>query len=187
MIASFLRLQDGRKFSYAEVGSSRGIPPAGYTVDHNRVRLGHGPDDFARAAASLRQWRMFALGWLELFWPDTPIQVGSTVAVLVRTQGVWSLNACRIVYVFEDDAPIRSYGFAYGTLPEHAEQGEERFSIEWDQSDDSVWYDILAFSRPRLWLARAGLGYRYGRRLQKRFSRDSMRAMADAVRREGAF
>ena len=180
-IHSFLRAQDGLEFSYPEVGASRSIPPEGYTVDHNRVRLGHGSDDFARAVMSLRQWRMFALGWLELFWSQTPIQVGSTVAVLVRTMGVWSLNACRIVYVFEDQ---KRFGFAYGTLPDHAEQGEERFSIEWNPIDDSVWYDILAFSRPGHWLARAG--YPYGRRLQKRFSRDSMSAMVSTVRREGA-
>jgi uncharacterized protein (UPF0548 family) len=26
---------------------------------------------------------------------------------------------------------------------------EERFLIEWDHADDSVWYGILASSRPR--------------------------------------
>jgi uncharacterized protein (UPF0548 family) len=178
LISSFLRSQDGQEFSYAEVGASRRIPPEGYLVDHNRVRLGHGSDDFARAVTCLRQWRMFALGWLELFRPETPIQAGSTVAVLARALGVWSLNACRIVYVFEDEKRI---GFAYGTLPDHAEQGEERFSIEWNPTDNSVWYDILAFSRPGHWLTR--MGYPYARRLQKRFSRDSISAMVTAVGR----
>ena len=37
----------------------------------------------------------------------------------------------------------RKFGFAYGTLPDHAATGEERFLIEWNQDDDSVWYDIL--------------------------------------------
>ncbi len=95
-----------------------------------------------------------------------------------------SLNACRIVYVLEEDAPIRRYGFGYGTLAEHAEQGEERFSVEWHSGDDSVWYDILAFSRPNQWLVRAG--YPLTRRLQRRFARDSMGAMAAAVGRSGA-
>lgn len=181
IIGSFLRSQASLEFSYPDVGASRTIPPEGYTVDHNRVRLGQGSDDFARAVISLHQWRMFALGWLELFWPETPIQAGSTVAVLVSVMGVWSLNACRIVYVFEGR---NRCGFAYGTLPAHAEQGEERFSIEWNPIDDSVWYDILAFSRPGHWLSR--VGYPYARKLQKRFSRDSMSAMVTAVSRAGA-
>ena len=121
---------------------------------------------------------------LQLFWPDTPIRDGSTVAVLAHTFGLWSLNACRIVYVLEEDAPIRRYGFGYGTLPEHAERGEERFSVEWHAGDDSVWYDILAISRPKQWLARAG--YPLTRRLQRRFARDSMGAMVAAVGRPGA-
>jgi uncharacterized protein (UPF0548 family) len=124
---------------------------------------------------------MFEMSWLELCWPEAPIQAGSTVAVLVRHPGLWSLNACRIVYELSEESPIRRYGFAYGTLPSHAERGEERFSIEWHSSDDAVWYDVLAFSRPNHWLAR--VGYVFSRRLQRRFVRDSMAAMRTAVAR----
>ena len=73
------------------------------------------------------------------------------------------------------------YGFAYGTLPGHAESGEERFAVEWDQADGGVWYDILAFSRPNHLLAR--LGYPLTRRTQKRFARVSAAAMQKAVGR----
>jgi hypothetical protein len=45
---------------------------------------------------------------------------------------------------------------------------------------DSVWYDILAFSRPNHVLTR--LGYPIVRRLQKRFGRDSAASMFRAVR-----
>ena len=67
---------------------------------------------------------------------------GTTVAILVHAFGLWSLNACRIVYVMDDheDAGVRRFGFAYGTLAEHAESGEERFSVEWNRSDGAVWY-----------------------------------------------
>ena len=70
-------------------------------------------------------------------------------------------------------------GFAYGTLPGHAESGEERFLVEWDRSDNAVWYDIVAFSRPKHPLAR--LGYPLTRRTQKRFARDSVAAMRRAI------
>ena len=69
--------------------------------------------------------------------------------------------------------------FRYGTLPEHAESGEERFQVEWDEKDDSVWYDILAFSQPNQLFSR--IAYPYVRRKQKQFARDSMRAMKAAI------
>jgi len=66
-----------------------------------------------------------------------------------------------------------------GTLADHVESGEERFSVEWRRQDGSVWYDLLAFSRPRHPLAK--LGTPMGRALQRRFARDSLQAMARAV------
>lgn len=79
----------------------------------------------------------------------------------------------------EEKAPVHHYGFAYGTLNGHSEKGEERFSVEWNQEDNSVWYDLLAFSLPHHPLARAG--YPLSRVLQKRFARDSKAAMVEAV------
>ena len=178
-VQQFLVSQRDLPFSYREVGASRGQPPAGYALDHNRVRLGVGAPAFDQAVTALRRWTMFQLGWVEICQPDAPIAVGTTVGVLVNLFGVWSLNACRIVYLIEEDGPLRRYGFAYGTLPAHAERGEERFSVEWRRDDDSVWYDLLAFSRPNHPLAIAG--YPLTRMFQKRFARDSKRAMVEAV------
>jgi uncharacterized protein (UPF0548 family) len=123
---------------------------------------------------------MFSLPWVRLYWPNAPIQVGTDVAVSLHHLGFYSLNPCRIVYVVDEDSPIRRFGFAYGTLTEHAESGEERFTIEWNRDDDRVWYDIFAFSRPRQMLAR--LGYPLSRLLQKRFAQGSKAAMLQAVR-----
>ena len=80
--------------------------------------------------------------------------------------------------MIDETAPIRRFGFAYGTLPEHAERGEERFTVEL-QPDGSVWYDLFAFSRPSSWYLEAGLALT--RSLQKRFARDSMAAMVRAT------
>ena len=57
---------------------------------------------------------------------------------------------------------------------------EERFTVEWNRADDSVWYDLWSFSRPGHPLAR--LAGPYVRRLQRRFAEDSLRAMAEACR-----
>jgi uncharacterized protein (UPF0548 family) len=121
------------------------------------MRLGAGETVFAAAQAALERWQQFRLGWLEAGPEETPIREGHVVAILARSLGLWWLNACRIVVVVNEDGPVKRFGFVYGTLPDHAGSGEERFLIEWDRSDDSVWYDILAFSRPRHFLARVRL------------------------------
>lgn len=168
--------------SYSPVGLTKSLPdgdvPSGFVIDHNRVRLGLGLAAFERARAAVRRWEMFHLGWVHLCWPSTPIVANTTVAVLIRQFGVWLSNACRIVYLVEQTGDLHRFGFAYGTLPDHAESGEERFTVEWNRSDDSVWYDLLAVSRPNHLLAR--LGYPYARRLQRRFASDSLRAMERA-------
>jgi uncharacterized protein (UPF0548 family) len=178
-IDAFISSQKSRTYSYPDVGATQGPTPIGYTVDHNRVRLGAGVDDYARAKGALREWKMFDFPWVRLCWPDTPIEPGSTVAILVSHFGLWSLNACRVVYVIEDRGRISRFGFAYGTLPAHEAVGEERFTVEHDSEDDSVWYDIYAISRPGP-LAR--LAYPFTRALQRRFAQDSKTAMVSAVR-----
>ena len=101
------------------------------------------------------------------------------MAVVVHYLNCYWLNACRIVYVIEDNGPLERFGFAYGTLRDHAESGEERFSVEWNRETDEVSYDLLAFSRPNYLLVR--LGYPFARRLQRRFASDSGQAMLKAV------
>jgi uncharacterized protein (UPF0548 family) len=97
-VRSFVRDQQDLPLSYPTPGMTQRGAPGGFNVDHNRVRLGEGVDTFARAKHALRAWRMFDLGWVRLFWPDSPIEVGTVVAVVVQHLGFWSLNACRIVY-----------------------------------------------------------------------------------------
>ena len=182
-ILKFVSAQSHLPFSYAKVGGTRtqsgngSSAPRGYNVDHNRVQLGSGVDVYARAVEALKQWRHFALGWVTLVPRGVQIEQGATIAVKAWACGMWSLNACRIVYVIGE---ADRFGFAYGTLPDHIERGEERFLIEWNRTDDSVWYDILAFSQPRHPLVR--LGFPIARMMQKRFARDSLVAMKSAVK-----
>lgn len=174
-IREFIAAQKDLPFSYPEVGGTKDKAPPGYTVDHNRVKLGSGKQCYERAVAALREWRQFDLGWVQMVPAGTPIEVGAIVAILTQHFGFWSLNACRVVYLINEDAPITKFGFAYGTLSSHVERGEERFTIEWFAEDDSVWYDILAFSRPNQLLVK--LGQPLTRMLQKRFARDSLLRM----------
>jgi uncharacterized protein (UPF0548 family) len=177
----FLAAQATRELTYAAVGATAAQPPAGYVVDHTRIELGRGGEVFARARAVLERWGQFDLGWVEAWPVETPLRRGEVVAVLGRLWGLYWLSACRIVAVVDEAGPVTRFGFAYGTLPDHAGMGEERFLVEWDQASGVVTYDIRAFSRPRWLVARAG--YPYMRWLQKQFGRQSAAAVQAAVRR----
>jgi uncharacterized protein (UPF0548 family) len=174
----YLAAQAELSFTYPGIGATREGPPfpGGYAIDHTRVELGRGAEVFQRARASLARWEQFRLGWVEPFPGDTPLVKGQIVAVLVRAGGLWWTSSARIVYTIDEvRESVARYGFAYGTLPGHAERGEERFVIDWDRRTDRVWFDILAFSRPRHWLAR--LGRWRVRAMQKRFAREAPAAM----------
>ena len=178
-ISEFIESQSQLTFTYPSVGASRnGDHPLGFLVDHNRIHLGSGQATFDAAKRALCDWQHYRFDWIELHRPSEDPTPNQTVGVLARALGLWVLNACRVVYVVEEEEPVPRFSFAYGTLPEHAESGEERFQVEW-REDDSVWYDIFAFSRPSQLFSR--IAYPYVRRKQKQFARDSMRAMKTAV------
>ena len=179
-ISSFIETQSLLDFTYPAVGSTRnGEHPSGFMKDHNRIRLGTGRATFEAARRALQEWHHYRFDWIELYRPDTPPEPEQSVGILARASGLWVLNACRIVYVIAEDERVCRFAFGYGTLPEHAESGEERFQVELNRDDDSVWYDILAFSRPHQVLSK--LAHPYVRRKQKQFARESKQSMKNAV------
>jgi uncharacterized protein (UPF0548 family) len=178
-LKDFIEQQSKLPFSYPDVEATRGPAPPGYAVDHNRVQLGRGELAYQRARKALQRWRMFELSWVHLCWPTTPVEPGNTVGILVHVARSWWLNACRVVYTIDEGGEVERLGFAYGTLPEHAARGEERFTVEWHRADDTVWYDVLGYSQPNHRLAR--LGGPLARRTQQRFASDAREAMVRAV------
>ena len=177
-VRQFITSQQDLPFSYSQVGATQARPPAGYTIDHNRTRLGEGEETYRRAVSALQSWKQFDLGWVTVVPAGKTLEAGTTVAVQAKVFGFWTLNAARIVYLIDErQSQTARFGFAYGTLPDHVECGEERFTVEWDK-DDSVWYDIYAFSRPQHPLVK--LGFPIARSLQKRFVRESLATMTRA-------
>lgn len=176
-VARFLDASKDLPLSYAPVGLARTGAP-GFRLDDEVVAIGTGDAAFFRATAALTEWRHFDLGWVELHPRQAEITDGTVVAVAIRHFGFWSLNGCRVVYSTRD--PRQStFGFAYGTLTNHAECGEELFEVRLDPRTGEVTYRIRAVSRPRAPLAR--FGYPLARILQARFRRDSVAAVRRAV------
>ena len=177
-IRAFIETEKNLQFSYSEIGQTHdGKTVAGYNNDFNYIELGRGETAWEAAKNAVHQWKMFPGGWAFVAPKNTPIQEGEVVAMAAKVLGTWWLNSCRIVYVLDNE---RQFGFAYGTLPGHAERGEELFLVEKDDNG-TVWYRLRAFSWPRHWLAR--LGYPVARMYQRKFVRDSKKSMLEIVQK----
>lgn len=152
-------------------------PPlgAGFISDEHSVRLGSDEAAWRAACEALDAWRMFP-AWAEVVRCEAKGQEpGQIVAMVTRIGGLWWVNPCRILRRCDS---ADTHGFVYGTLPQHAECGEEQFVIE-KRANGGVWYVIRAFSCPRHWMA--WIGFPLARWWQCRFVRDSQRRMQEAT------
>ena len=148
-------------------------------LDEQVVTIGCGEADFRRACLALAGWAHFDIGWVEAFPTEMSIDAGTDVAVLIRHLGFWSLNGTRVLYQVGGADRQDAFGFAYGTLTNHAESGEELFEVSIDRQSGDVTYRIRAVSWPQS--ALAWFGQPIVRLLQERFRRDSAVAMRRAT------
>jgi uncharacterized protein (UPF0548 family) len=175
-IDRFLGASRDLPLSYDPVGIAA-QPPSRRRFDEQVVRIGRGAGDCGRARDALMAWRHFDIGWVELFRERARPEVGATVAILIRHVGLWSLNGARVVYTVESGEA--RFGFAYGTLTNHAESGEELFEVFVEPRTGDVMYRIRAVAQPQATAARLGLPV--VRLLQSRFRRDSAAALRRAT------
>lgn len=171
-IKQFLERSQSLPLSYEPIGIAQ-ESPRGFKIDEASSVIGQGEETFARAKQALTNWKQFDLGWVELHPQNAPVEVGTVVAVLVRHLGFWSLNGSRVVYLLDKNE--MTFGFAYGTLANHAELGEEIFEVSFDPASQEVTYRIRAVSKAHALAAR--VGYLFTRFLQDRFRRDSIAVM----------
>ena len=167
-------------YSYPHVGATRGTPPANWRINHMRFQVGRGRAKFDFLAEALFSWKLLAIDGLEVFPSARLPEPGTDVAILSRHFGIWSVDFCRVIYVLheapEQDGKVWRTGFAYGTLPGHAVDGEEIFSVEWHAATQEVWYDIYSFSLPATILV--SLIAPMARATQRRFARASLEKAA---------
>jgi uncharacterized protein (UPF0548 family) len=135
--------------TYAEVGATAGPLPADYHHVQKSGVIGRGRRRFEEAAAKGMHWGMLRGAGLRVDATSEVAAVGSEVIVHLGPVRA----PCRVVYVV--DEPDRR-GFAYGTLPGHAESGEERFVVSYEPATDEVVAEVVAFSRHATWWSRLG-------------------------------
>ncbi len=178
-LAKVLQHARSDSLTYAPIGATletANAPtpaPPGLTRRHWSTQL-HGTDAFERAVTALTTWVVHRGAGLELA-ADGTIAVGTNVAFSAPLPVGFIDATCRIVAVVGD---AKRYGFAYGTLSIHPEQGEESFVVSKDGHGD-VTFDIVGLSRPKQPLAR--LLPSIADRLQDRAVRRYLSAMEHAI------
>lgn len=143
-------------YNYPEVGATRDdVLPAGYSGLRREIVLDAGADQagrFERIAEGVLGWRMHSGAGLQML-VSAPRAAPDVVLMATLPLGPFPVRTrCRVVYLIDEPDAM---GFAYGTLPGHPEQGEERFLVE-RIGQRSVRFSLSAFSRLSSPLARLG-------------------------------
>ena len=175
-LAEMTRDAQSLSLTYELIGSTK-VPPndwAGYRLDRYSIELGSAPDVFDRGCTALRRWDAHVGAGARVASADAPLQVGQSVVVALALVGITAIAPCRIVWV---DDEVDRYGFGYGTLSGHPEQGEESFVIA--RTGGNVRFEITAFSRPAALLAK--LGQPVARRIQTRITNRYLTGLKAAV------
>lgn len=129
-------------FTYAEVGeTARDRLPSGY---HHLGRSRAIPKEaFDEAAERLMTWQVHETAGLRVFASSARVEQDAVVEMYLGPPWLRIRAVCRVVHVFNEPDRI---GFAYGTLPGHAESGEESFVL--DRRDGRPRFTVRAFSNP---------------------------------------
>ena len=170
-------LRDGHSqaLTYEPVGlSAQPVAPAGYRMGRYSRAIGQGERVFGIAVEALKRWRVHEGSGLFVV-AEGPPAVDAVVAMAAPMPIGFIDVVCRVVDVV--DQPD-CYGFTYGTLAAHPEQGEESFTVVRDAAGD-VKFHVVAVSRPRHPLSRVFAPI--ARRLQRAATIRYLDAMQAAV------
>ncbi|MCX5104252.1 MULTISPECIES: DUF1990 family protein [unclassified Streptomyces] len=166
--------------SYSEVGATRlGPLPTGYHHLHHRALVGRGRADLEAAGAAVTEWRMHRASGARVHASAPRAGDGVRLRVSLGIGPIRFAAPCQVVWTAYEQDRI---GFAYGTEVRHPERGEECFVVEL-ADDGTVWFTVMAFSRPAAWYTRlAGPVVPVLQRLYARRLGSTLRRIVDGER-----
>jgi uncharacterized protein (UPF0548 family) len=159
------------ELTYDSVGMTK-EPPA--TDRYHLDRVSTEVASFDRAVAALRDWRAHRAASARVAPADAPIVVGQDVVVAMPLPLMTAIAPCRIVWVVDEPD---AFGFAYGTLRGHPEEGEESFVVR--GGPGGARFEVTALSRPATLSSR--LGAPVARRVQVRVTKLYLAGIRDAA------
>lgn len=170
-IRAWLRERADAPFTYPSVGLIRedlDEAPSGFVLDRYGAEVGPS-SAFDRAREALGRIANYPPSFTRVVRAHDVLSERAIFATVASHLGFYSVHPCRVIFVV--DEPDR-YGFGFGTLPGHAESGEERFLVT--RIGEHVHYDVQAYSRPT---GLSRLGSPIARHYQRRFQRETVAHM----------
>jgi uncharacterized protein (UPF0548 family) len=114
--------------------------------------VGHGVAAFDSASAAVLSLRMHREAGVKMTMPTSRVRVGDVIRLRFGLGPLAVSGSCDVIMVVDEP---RRRGFSYRTRPDHPEEGEEGFYVNW-AADDQVLVNIESRSRPNSLLIKLG-------------------------------
>lgn len=113
---------------------------------------GHGGAAFDSASRAVLTLHMHNKAGVKMTMPSDSVRVGDVIRLSFGLGPLSVHGSCDVTEVVDDP---RRRGFTYHTRPDHPEEGEESFFVDW-VADDSVVVRLQSNSRPQRWFIKLG-------------------------------
>jgi uncharacterized protein (UPF0548 family) len=112
--------------------------------------VGRGQAAFDSASRAVLSLRMHRKAGVRMSMPTDTVRVGDVIRLSFGIGPVALHGSCDVVWVADEP---RRRGFRYRTRPDHPEEGEESFVVDW-AADDQVVVTIESRARPNMLIMR---------------------------------
>ena len=112
--------------------------------------VGRGAAAFASASAAVLSLRMHRKAGVRMTMPGDRVHEGDVVRIAFGIGPLALHGSCDVVWVAEEP---RKAGFRYRTRPDHPEDGEESFVVDWAGNDEVI-VRISSRARPQMLIMR---------------------------------
>src|SRR3954468_4484324 len=112
--------------------------------------VGRGAAAFDSASAAVLSLRMHRKAGVRMTMPGEVVRVGDVVRIAFGIGPLAIHGSCDVVWVADEP---RKRGFRYRTRPDHPEDGEESFVVDWAGNDEVI-VRIDSRARPQMLIMR---------------------------------
>lgn len=112
--------------------------------------VGSGSAAFESASRAVLSLRMHRKAGVKMTMPTDTVRLGDVVRLRFGVGPLALRGSCDVISVLDEP---RRRGFRYRTRPDHPEEGEESFTVDW-KADDQVVVTVESFARPNKLLIR---------------------------------
>jgi uncharacterized protein (UPF0548 family) len=112
--------------------------------------VGRGAAAFESASRAVLSLRMHRKAGVQMTMPTDTVRLGDVIRLKFGVGPIAIHGSCDVVWLVDEP---RRRGFRYRTRPDHPEDGEESFVVDWG-ADDQVVVTIESRARPNMLIMR---------------------------------